>query len=84
MASRCWPSKSNRSSIRYWWVPLEVQSFEPNAFFLKEDASISHAKSNAQSETKAPNNEVQTSLYQQSAGISDRVGQPAIFHTNEA
>ncbi|XP_038979639.1 uncharacterized protein LOC103717421 isoform X2 [Phoenix dactylifera] len=58
MTSQCWPSKSNRSSTRYWWVPMEVQSLEPNTFFLKEDVSISRAKSNAQSETKAPSNRV--------------------------
>ncbi|XP_038977500.1 uncharacterized protein LOC103718653 isoform X2 [Phoenix dactylifera] len=83
MTSQCWPSKSNRSSTRYWWVPMEVQSFEPNTFFLKEDVSISRAKSNAQSETKAPSNRVSTAKFISAvAGIWDYVGQPAIFHAN--
>ncbi|KAG1355033.1 S-adenosylmethionine carrier 1, chloroplastic/mitochondrial [Cocos nucifera] len=83
MASQCWPSKSNRSSIRYWWVPLEVQSFEPNTFLLKEDVSIPHAKSNAQSETKVPHNRVSTAKFISAvAGIWDYVGQPANFRTD--
>ncbi|XP_010918563.1 uncharacterized protein [Elaeis guineensis] len=85
MASQCWPSKSNRSSIRYWWVPLEVQSFEPNTFFLKEDVSIPHPKSNAQSETKVPRNRVSTAKFISAvAGIWDYVGQPAMFHANRS
>lgn len=83
MASQRRPSKSNRSSIRYWWVPVDVQSFDTNTFFLKEDVSISCAKSNSQSETKAHGNSVSTSKFVSVvAGIWDCVGQPAIFHTN--
>ncbi|XP_072958620.1 mitochondrial aspartate-glutamate transporter AGC1 [Typha angustifolia] len=82
MASQRRTSKSYKSSINYWWIPLDKQSLEPDSFLPK---SISHGKNSAQSESKFPHRKMSTQQFVSAvAGIWDFIGQPAVLHTKES
>jgi len=85
MASQRRPSKNGTSSIRYWWIPLDVQS--DNAFTNGDVRlqSKSHAKSSKQPETKYSSNRLSTAQFVSAvAGIWDCVGQPAVLQTKSS
>lgn len=81
-------SKNNKSSIRYWWIPLDVQSFDPNIDFANGDGyqkSSSHTKTGKPAETRSSSNLVSTSQFLTAvAGLWDIVGQPPSQQTKES
>ncbi|XP_009387935.2 uncharacterized protein LOC103974761 isoform X2 [Musa acuminata AAA Group] len=78
-------AKNDKSSSRYRWAPLDVQSHVPNKISHQKDASRARAKGNARSETKSPIQQVRTSeLISAVAGIWDYVADPAVFYSDES
>ncbi|XP_064958277.1 calcium-binding mitochondrial carrier SAL1-like isoform X2 [Musa acuminata AAA Group] len=78
-------AKNDKSSSRYRWAPLDVQSHVPNKISHQKDASRARAKGNAQSETKSPIQQVRTSEFISAvAGIWDYVADPAVFYSDES
>nr|CAD1844841.1 unnamed protein product [Ananas comosus var. bracteatus] len=81
MVSQRRKSRSNKSSINYWWIPLDIRSFDPDAF----PPSNSQAKNSAQSETTLHANRVSTArLLSAVAGLWDFVGQPTVLNGQKA
>lgn len=87
MGSKVQPSKGDRSSIRYWRVPVDVQSFKPAKIYSSGDGytlhSVSHAKEKgSESEVKSSVSRVTTSqLVSAAAGVWGRVAQPEDFQS---
>ncbi|THU45566.1 hypothetical protein C4D60_Mb02t19340 [Musa balbisiana] len=78
-------AKNDKSSSRYRWAPLDVQSYVPNKISHQKDASRARAKGNARSETKSPIQRVSTSEFISAvAGIWDHVADPAVFYSDES
>lgn len=79
---------SHKSSITYWWIPLDVQPFEPDNSFTNRNAHLQpkpHAKTSKEPETKYSSNRVTTSQFVSAvAGIWGYVGQPAVFQTKSS
>ncbi|ONK71853.1 uncharacterized protein A4U43_C04F13060 [Asparagus officinalis] len=88
MASQRRPSKNSKSSIRYWWIPLDAQSFKPDTAFANEDVHLqskSHAKGCKQPETKYSSTKVSTLQFVSAiASVWDCIGQPAVFQTKSS
>nr|XP_009387935.1 PREDICTED: uncharacterized protein LOC103974761 isoform X2 [Musa acuminata subsp. malaccensis] len=78
-------AKNDKSSSRYRWAPLDVQSHVPNKISHQKDASRARAKGNARSEAKSPIQQARTSEFISAvAGIWDYVADPAVFYSDES
>ncbi|KAI0513783.1 hypothetical protein KFK09_009813 [Dendrobium nobile] len=81
MASQHQSSKNGKSSLKYWWIPLEVQSLEPDLIVLNKNLctpSTSSQKGGLPS-NRRPNKGLTISHFRSAAaGLWDYVGQPAI------
>ncbi|WOL10109.1 hypothetical protein Cni_G18863 [Canna indica] len=84
MASYHGHPKNEKSSIRYQWIPLDVQSFEPNTNFSQKDAPKVCANDSVKSESKDPTQGVSTTKFVSAvARVWQYVGRPVDFHDDD-
>ncbi|XP_064976720.1 uncharacterized protein LOC135583063 isoform X1 [Musa acuminata AAA Group] len=85
MASCHGSSKHDKFSIKYLWIPLDVQCYEPNTIVSQKYALRTHAKGSTLSETKSPIQGASTAKFVSAvARIWDYAGDPAVFHSDES
>ncbi|PKA45935.1 Protein mitoferrin-like 1, chloroplastic [Apostasia shenzhenica] len=80
------PSSNGKTSIKHWWIPLDVQSFQPDATILNKKlhaSSTSCTKGHLPYEKQASQRFTISHFRSAVSGIWDCVGQPASFHTKD-
>ncbi|KAK8936254.1 hypothetical protein KSP39_PZI013014 [Platanthera zijinensis] len=82
MASQRRTSKKFKPSIKYWWVPLEVQSFKPDIIVQNDNLcvpSTPYTKGDSLPQRKSAKGFTVFRFRSAAAGLWDFVGQPTIF-----
>ncbi|XP_020599102.1 uncharacterized protein LOC110038569 [Phalaenopsis equestris] len=86
MADKCQSSKNGESSLKYWWIPLEVQTLEPDYIVLRKNfcsPSTSSPKCGLLSDRRSSKGLTISHFRSVAAGIWDFVGHPAIFPSKD-